>query len=204
MARRSKKSLGIGWVLVLALAVFGAAAAVTYLVTKDTGEPIAAPVSKPEVSPPIQPTDAERQVTIFIPEAAADRFYLVPVRRMTSVKGDIVDAAVETLLATNRHGGEEGKLIPRGTELLAPVKISSGVASVDLSAEFLENFSGGSTQEALTLNSIAHTVVTNSGGRAERVQILVDGKAAETLGGHFETLEPVSPDGTLLKPGAAK
>lgn len=194
--------MSIGWMLVLALAVFGGAAAITYYVTKDSEETGLPPVSRPEVPERVEgPASAAREVTIFIPEVAADRFYLTPVRRTTILKGDLIDAALEVLLATTREGGEAGKLIPQGTELLAPVKTGGGVAVVNLSREFVENFSGGSTQEALTLNAIAHTVVTNSGGRAERVQILVEGKPVETLGGHFELVEPISPDGTLLKPG---
>lgn len=202
MARRRKKSLSVGWILALVLAAFGAAAAVTYYVTKDSVDSGPGPVSKPHVSGPVQrPAAAARQVTIFVPEVAGGRFYLVPTQRKTNVKGDLLDAAMEALLATTREGGEAGKLIPQGTELLAPVKVSGQTAVVDLSREFLDNFSGGSIQEALTLNAIAHTVVSNSEGRASAVRILVEGKAAETLGGHFGLDEPISPDGTLLKSG---
>lgn len=204
MARRRKKSLSVGWILALVLAAFGAAAAVTYYVTKDTVDSGPGPVSKPHVPGPAQrPTAADRQVTIFVPEVADGSFYLVPTPRNTTVKGDLLDASMEALLATTREGGEAGKLIPQGTELLAPVRITGRTAVVDLSREFLDNFSGGSIQEALTLNAIAHTVVVNSDGRADKVRILVEGKAAETLGGHFGLEEPISPDGTMLKPGGS-
>ncbi len=85
-----------------------------------------------------------------------------------------------------------------------PVKVKGNVATIDLSKEFQENFSGGLDQEALTLNAIIHTLVTNSEGKVKRVRILVEGEPVETLGGHLELGEPVSADSTLLKPGDNK
>ena len=87
------------------------------------------------------------------------------------------------MIATNKQEGETGALIPKGTRLLSPIKVSHGVATVNLSVEFVNNFEGGSVQEALTLNSIAHTLVKNSGGKVRAVRILIEGKPAEPLGG---------------------
>jgi len=78
--------------------------------------------------------------------------------------------------------------------------VKAGVAVVDLTKQFQENFSGGTMQEALTLNAIAHTVVNNSEGKVKRIRILVEGEPVETLGGAFELGEPFSADSTLLKP----
>jgi|YNPNPStandDraft_1061719.scaffolds.fasta_scaffold00076_12 germination protein M len=142
------------------------------------------------------------KVTLFVPVVVGGRFYLEPRTRTTDAQGDILNTAVKMLLSTSGEKGEIGKLIPRDTKLLSPVKVRDAVATVNLSREFVDNFSGGSTQEALTLNALAYTIVSNAGGKkVDRVRILVEGEPAETLGGHFEITEPISPDAALLKPG---
>ena len=143
-----------------------------------------------------------RKVVIYVPAIAGNSPYLKAQDRTTELKGGILDAAIETLLATAGEDGMVGQLIPRGTRLLAPVAVEKRVATVNLSREFTENFSGGSTREALTLNAIAHTLVENSDGDVRKVQILVEGKKADTLGGHFEIAEPISADSAMLKPGS--
>lgn len=190
----------------MALIVFGGAAAIAYLVTGGgQGDRTRRPKS---VAPPVArhrtdtPRVLTREVTIFVPAVAKDRFYLVPVSRATRSSGELLDAALQALLATPGESGEAGKLIPQGTKARGPVKVVNGVAMVDLSREFVENFSGGSTQESLILNSIAHTLVSNSGGTVSKVQILVEGKTVEELDGHFDLSEPFAPASDLLKPGS--
>ena len=85
-----------------------------------------------------------------------------------------------------------------------PVRSKGNIATINLSREFTDNFSGGSDQEALTVNSIVHTLVSNSGGKVNSVRILVEGETVETLGGHFELTDPVKADSTLLRPGSLK
>lgn len=197
MARR-KKSSATGWLVLMAVLAFGVAAAVTYYLVGDWQSPTA-PRPKPRIKPPVVTQVPLREVTIYIPETSGDRFYLAPSVRKTDKKGKLVDVAMEVLLETAGEQGEAGKLIPKGTKLLSPVQVRNRVATVNLSKEFVANFSGGSTQEGLTLNSIAHTLVDNSEGSVDRVQILVEGSKIETLGGHFEISGPFSADSTLLK-----
>jgi germination protein M len=79
------------------------------------------------------------------------------------------------------------------------VKVEKGVAVVNLSKEFVNNFSGGSDMEELTLNSIVATVVDSSGGKADRVKIQVEGKTVESLGGHLDLTGPLTPDPEIVK-----
>lgn len=183
MARRRSKSIGVGWIVILILVCVGAAASVAYYATKDSVRtPNNAAHNSTVVQPPVpRPAPAQQKVVIYIPESDNDRFYLVPVTRTTTMKGDKLDVAMRTLLATTSETGEAGRLIPQGTELLYPVDVKDNVAVVDLSREFLDNFNGGSTQEALTLNAIAHTLVKNSDGRVDQVQILVEGRRPKRL-----------------------
>ena len=68
----------------------------------------------------------------------------------------------------------------------------------------MDNFSGGSDQEALTINAIVHTIVANSSDRVSSVLVLVNGGSVETLGGHLELSYPIEADSTLLHSGAGK
>ena len=200
MAKRKKKSSRVGLFILLFIVVAGVAGLAYYTAMKQT--PV---INKPEspTSPTVTIVPEPREVVIYLPVAVKNRFYLKKVTRTTDMKGDILDVAANTLLATTSEKGEAGALIPKGTKLLSPVKVTKHVALVNLSKEFLENFSGGLTQEALALNSIAHTLVDNSGGDVQKVQILVEGKTAETLGGHFELADPITADSTLLMPGSS-
>ncbi|MEN6357882.1 MAG: GerMN domain-containing protein [Armatimonadota bacterium] len=201
MAKRKSRSFSFGWTIILALVVFGAAAAATYYFSNGMGKGVKKPESKPVVENHTTIAEIpERKVVIYLPISEKNRFYLVPVTRTTEIKGDILSVAAKVLLATNGEKGEAGKLIPKGTKLLVPVKVAKAIATLDLSKEFVDKFSGGSTQESLVLNSIAHTLVVNSGGKVRKVQILVEGNTVESLGGHFELTDPIEADSTLLKP----
>ena len=203
MAKRNRKSTSVGWLVVLALLVFGAAAGVTYFVVRggqDEPPPSPGETAAGKPSATVEEEETGRTVSIFLPQAAENEIYLVRSTRKTDAQGSAPEAALKALLD---ESAKSGSPLPRGTKLLSPVKVINGVATVDFSREFLENFSGGSTQEALTLNSIAHTLVDNSGGKIRSVRILVEGETADTLGGHFDLTEPVEADSVMLKPGAA-
>ena len=201
--RKKKKSTGFGVLFVMLLVVTVAAGAVAYYMMHSSGSIIKTPQQKPivTVAPTETDTPKSQKMTLYLPKATADEVYLAPATRTIRAKDGILYEAIKALLTTNKEGGISSDLIPQGTKLLSPVHVKNGVATVNLSKEFVDNFSGGSTQEALTLNSIVQTVVHNSGGKVEKVQILVEGKTVETLGGHFGLDEPIAPDSALLKPG---
>lgn len=208
MARRKKKSgvsaqlIIIGMLLVCAVA----AGAYYYMNNQPTG--LKLPAQKPvvTVTPTPGPAASERTVYIYLPRKSKNGigFYLARTAIKSAEKGDILDVALDALLDTNKEGGSIAALIPAGTKSISPVKVHDGVATIDLSSQFVDNFSGGSDQEALTVNAIAHTIVANSSDKVSSVLILVDGGAVETLGGHLELNYPVEADSTLLHPGASK
>jgi spore germination protein GerM len=68
--------------------------------------------------------------------------------------------------------------LPPGTHLRG-IKIDDGLATVDLSREFQQNFHGGDTAESQTINSILTTL--GQFPNIDRVQILVEGKPIEAL-----------------------
>jgi len=203
MGKRRKRSTGASGLLILVLLVVGAVAAGAYYLSVGLRSEMVAPKAKPivTVTPrPVVPVPVGRSVKLYLPKESRKGMYLAPVTRTASSKGDILDAAMQLLLATNEEDGIYANLIPKDTKLLSPVRVKDGIAVVNLSKEFKDNFSGGSDQEALTLNSIVHTLVSNSEGKVKSVRILIEGEQAETLGGHFELTDPITADSTLLKP----
>jgi spore germination protein GerM len=195
MARRKRKSLSAGWLVVVAVLAVVVAAIATYFITgggKGSGDEPGTHRTKPTAT--VTEEHNERTVTVYVANITKDGMTLSPVRKKTDVAGDILDVAVEMQLAA------DDKLIPHGTELLSPVELTGNVATINLSKEFVDNFPGGSTQEALTLNSIARAVVDNSGGKVNKIRILVEGEAVETLGGHFSLQQPFDVKATTVTP----
>jgi hypothetical protein len=78
--------------------------------------------------------------------------------------------------------------LPQGTSLRS-IKIDDGLATVDFSKALQANFHGSDTQEAQAVNSILMTLGQFPSIR--QVQILVDGSAIDSLGGHFDISGPL-------------
>lgn len=89
-------------------------------------------------------------------------------------------------------------LIPAGTKLRAFYITPRGDAFVDLSPEVSANHPGGSTNELLTVYAIVNAVTANLSS-VERVQILIDGKPADTLAGHVDLRRPFERDTSLVR-----
>ncbi len=89
-------------------------------------------------------------------------------------------------------------LIPRGTTLRAFYITDRGDAFVDLSAEASTLHPGGSTYELLTVYAIVNAVTANLTS-IERVQILIDGRQADTLAGHVDLRRPFERDTVLVR-----
>ncbi|MCS7190369.1 MAG: GerMN domain-containing protein, partial [Fimbriimonadales bacterium] len=67
-----------------------------------------------------------------------------------------------------------------------------GSLQLNFSAELVQNFEGGSDDEAALINVITSTA--GSFPEVQRVQIVVEGKPVESLGGHIDLSQalPVS------------
>ena len=89
-------------------------------------------------------------------------------------------------------------LIPRGTTLRAFYITDRGDAFVDLSTEASTLHPGGSTHEQLTVYAIVNAVTANLSS-VERVQILIDGRQADTLAGHVDLRRPFERDTVLVR-----
>jgi hypothetical protein len=79
--------------------------------------------------------------------------------------------------------------VPPGTRLRAVFVTERGEAYVDLSREVSSAHPGGSLEELLTIYTIVDALTTNLPA-VTAVQLLVDGKEADTLAGHVDTRRP--------------
>ena len=115
----------------------------------------------------------------------ADANGLVPVT--ISIPVDAKSPARDAIAHLIQAGGSP---IPDGTELKA-IKIDddSGLATLNFSREFVDNFKGGDKVEAQIVNSIRATLGQFTNVR--NVQILVEGKKIAQLGGTIELTDPL-------------
>jgi spore germination protein GerM len=81
--------------------------------------------------------------------------------------------------------------LPPGTRVLG-AGAAGGVATVDLNREFETGYPAGSAAELAVLASLVRTAAEAAG--AERVRILVEGRAPAAGGGQLDLSEPLSPD----------
>lgn len=110
-------------------------------------------------------------------------------------------AAIKKLLTVSAEDGDSAGLIPKGARLLG-LNVDRGLATLDLSREFVNNFHGGSQQESLTLEAIVRTLTQFRD--VARVRILVEGRAVDTLGGHFDLSQPISYSSGRLETGVVE
>ncbi|QOR34271.1 GerMN domain-containing protein [Clostridium sp. 'deep sea'] len=94
--------------------------------------------------------------------------------------------------------------IPEGTVLLPlytekpKIKIENGLATVNLSYDFIKNHPGGSTGEIMTLGAIVNSLTELK--EISEVQLLINGEKYDSLAGHFSIREPMSRMEELIKP----
>lgn len=86
--------------------------------------------------------------------------------------------------------GNRVALFPDGTELLNTYWTQRGTLYLDWNRALVSGFRGGSGRERQLLGSIVKSAVENL-PEVQRVAILVEGNPVESIGGHFDTLQPL-------------
>lgn len=87
-------------------------------------------------------------------------------------------------------------VMPKGTELLG-LYIKNKTAYVNFNGKIRKNYGGGSAGEILLVAAIANTLTEFE--QITKVQILVDGKKVDTIGGHIDVREPVGRSTDIIK-----
>ncbi len=89
----------------------------------------------------------------------------------------------------NLSGESNTSILPEGTRLNNIFISSDGIVYLDFNQEFSRNFQGDVLDEYMLLKSIFNTMLSNLD--IKDVMILINGKEAETLGGHFMINQPL-------------
>ena len=190
MTRRRSIQIVIG-ILFLGLLAWGVMRGLEYLVTprvttEGAAEEPTAASDVPHITATLYYADAEGQA-------------LVPTQREVPLAEDTVTQGRQILAAQLAPAPEPYvSVIPEGTMLRAFYVTERGDAFVDLSREVSANHPGGSFTELLTVYAIVNAVTANLPA-IQRVQILIDGKEADTLAGHVDLRRPLQRDPSLVK-----
>jgi spore germination protein GerM len=165
-------------------------------------ERLAAPVPVTDaegVRPPAPAAADIPHITATLYYAGVDGQSLVRARREVPLAAGTVAQAREILTALLQPAPPPYvSVIPPGTTLRAFYVSDRGEAFVDLSRDVSANHPGGSFTELLTVYAIVNTVTTNL-PVIQRVQILIEGREAETLAGHVDLRRPLAPDMTVVR-----
>lgn len=189
MKHKRALQIAAGIVLLAALA-YGVMRGLEYLVTpRVTSEPDAPAAASEEVP----------HITATLYYADADGAALVPVRREVPLaEGTVAQGRAILTAQLGAAPAPHVSVIPPGTTLRAFYVTERRDAFVDLSREAAANHPGGSFFELMTVYAIVNAVTTNLPA-VQRVQILVDGKEADTLAGHVDLRRPLTRDLSLVR-----
>jgi len=188
---KRRVALMVAAVLVLVVAAWAVSRVLTRLT--DVG-PEADPIIAERSSPPT----AIRHINATLFSGSKDGETLVPHQQEVVLAEGIVPQGREILLAQlERPTPPRVAVIPEGTTLRAFYVTDRGDAFVDLSTEVSSRHPGGSSAELLTVYAVVNAVTANL-PTIHRVQILIDGREADTLAGHIDLRSPLEGDGSIV------
>jgi hypothetical protein len=192
----------VGVALVAAAGLFG------WLVMSGLGRLLRAPAGPapdpaadtPAVAPPAaaEPAAGPRiKATLFF--GAEDGHRLVGVEHdVPLAEGTVAQArALVAELLSAPPPSPLVRTIPEGTTLRGVYVSDQQEIFVDLDATVRAKHAGGSMQELLTVYSIVNTILVNL-SNASGVQILIDGREADTLAGHVDLRRPLRKNEALI------
>lgn len=153
----------------------------------------------PAAAAPAASAAGVAHITATLFYGSADGEALVPVRREVPLADGVVPQAREILMAQLGPAPEPYvSVVPEGTTLRAFYVTDRGDGFVDLSGDISARHAGGSSTELLTVYAIVHAVSANLPS-IRRVQILIDGREADTLAGHVDLRRPLEPNLALVR-----
>jgi spore germination protein GerM len=107
---------------------------------------------------------------------------------------DRAKAALQELIAGPK--GEALRTLPTEVKVRELFIDSQGTAYVDFAEALSRNHPGGSWSEMLTIRSIMQTLAANN-PEIKQVQILIEGREADTLAGHIDIRRPFATTWTV-------
>ena len=153
----------------------------------DSPQPGSAPMN-----PSTAVAAAERKITATLFFITEDGMALQPVQREVAFGDPITEQArriIEAQIAA--APAPLASAVPDGTKLRALFVTERGDAFVDLTQEITSKHTGGALDELFTVYSLVNALTVNLPA-ITRVQILIDGKEADTLAGHVDLRHPLT------------
>lgn len=147
-----------------------------------------------------EPPAPVRHITATLFHVSSDGQRLVAVQREVPFGEGPVEQGRQIVLAQLTLAPEPPLVpaLPSGVTLRSFYVSERGEAFVDLGPEITTLHPGGSAAELLTVLAIANAVTANLPA-VTRVQILVDGREADTLAGHVDIRRPLNRDDALAR-----
>ncbi len=136
---------------------------------------------------------AKVDVVLYFGDAMGEG--LTSERRMVEFPtSNIIEKIIVEELLKGPQGSQGISVIPTGVKVLS-VETKNNVCFVNLSKEFIDKFSGGSTGEMLTIYSIVNSLTELD--TVSAVQFLIEGEKRESLD-HITLNEPIARDKSLI------
>jgi len=142
--------------------------------------------SQEEKKEPLITLEEEEMIEVELYFSDADAMYLVAEKRKIAKTPNLAKQVVIELI----KGSNDVNLyatIPEKTKV-NEVYIADDIVYVDLSEDILNNHSGGSSSELMTIYSIVNSLTEIP--PIKGVQILIEGKQRESLAGHLDISMP--------------
>lgn len=193
MTRRAIVAVG-GGVVVVGLFAWALTASLER-VMRPRVETAAGPEQQPE-----RPAAPVRHITATLFLGSSDGQHLAAVQREVAFGEGPIEQGRQIVLAQLAAAATAPQLqaIPPGATLRSFYISERGDAFVDLGPEIVASHPGGSTAEQLTIYAIVNAVAANLPSVA-RVQILVNGKEADTLAGHVDIRRPLRRNDAIVE-----
>jgi len=150
------------------------------------------PPAASEGAPETRPVVAQ----LYFARVVDGKLRMVAIARELPPGLGVARSSLEELLRGEVPRGCDRPL-PPGTRLL-DIAVGDGLATVDFSRELQAEFRGGSDNEQVTVYSIVNTLTSLP--TIDRVQVLVEGRPINTLGGHQDISGPLTFDRELVVP----
>jgi hypothetical protein len=143
--------------------------------------------------------EAQRKITATLFFVSEDGMSLLPVQQEVAFAEPVVEQARRIIEAQIAPPAPPlASAIPPETKLRAIFLSERGDLFVDFTGELTSRHTGGSLDELFTVYAIVNAATVNLPA-ISRVQILIDGKEADTLAGHVDLRNPLSKNLTWVK-----
>jgi germination protein M len=137
---------------------------------------------------PAPAQQGQEYATIYLVKAEPTEFHLVPVQRKLGGPAT-PQAALQALINGPLAHEELFASVPASVQLRS-LTIQDGLATADFSSEIVKDFNGGALLESYLVTAIVNTLTEFP--QIQQVQILVEGEAVESIGGHILVSKPLS------------